>query len=837
MSQPPLFNQNNCSVPYVPTANFRFVSECSILPAPPPIFDCPEIPIPFDPPPQKIPCPVIEVAATGSAGYGGTPCTPGRFDVETTVTQIDSCGSCHINLDFDFDIALPPPTIPCPTISGGGEVTIGRKSNCSEAGPGVAVTVTKQPNLNSGSCDAATPCEYQFDFDFNIPIPCPILKAAGEVTVGRQSNCSVAGPGVEITITKVSNSSCRSDSSIQPCEFLFDFDFNIPVPCPVITAGGGVTIGRDRSCSIEGPGVEITVTKVSNSSCNSNSSIQPCQYEFDFDFNIPIPCPIIRGSASIGVTHPAADCGGAPAVTLLVTKVPPSVQSSCSAVMPCVYEFDFDFNIPVPQPPCPEFTLGGSVTVAAATCDAAPGVTITATNTTPPPNCSDSDTDAPTCTFDFDFDFNIPVPVPPCPTLEAQAGLTVTNGGAPDVTVTVTNTTASVGSCEEATECTFDFDFDFIIPLPCPVIDAEGEVTVITGSTACDAQPSVAIQVTKNTATLSNSSACEFTFDFDFVIPVPPPPCPRFTADAVTNITQVTEDGENCNGAPSASVGVVITTANVGDSCNPSCAVDFDFDFNFVIPPPLVPCPYVEGSASATVGYLYLTSSYASSESSAYIQCGGLPSVNAGVVITPTQGGPSCRPSCLLDFDFDFDFMFPQVPIPCPTFQTDATTTVLTTTGTPDAEVTIVAVQNNLGTPCEPICAVDMDFTFDFTFPAGGTPSAIIQIISVNCSESEVYADAQVLGRNCGSGVLPDEDINNTIRVYDFVGCNLNEPEGDLIGRKGWAKYMAVDTITSSSASWKDLGSGSSEFWPGGGDNGCKWIIENLCCEEGACGW
>ena len=119
----PLFEQSSCALPFVPEVDFRFISDCTILPAPPPVFDCPDITIPYDPPPQKIPCPSFTASATITVVSqedvdAGSACAN---DVNLIVTQEeDDCGQCRTQFDFDFNLCFPSltqgPTGPTGTI-------------------------------------------------------------------------------------------------------------------------------------------------------------------------------------------------------------------------------------------------------------------------------------------------------------------------------------------------------------------------------------------------------------------------------------------------------------------------------------------------------------------------------------------------------------------------------------------------------------------------------------------------------------------------------------------------------------------------------------------------
>lgn len=185
MPLPPLYDLEHCPVPYIPTHSFEFVPDCSILPAPPPIFDCPNIEIPFDVPPPPIPCPVINVNATGSIGYTGDPEEPPTFDVFVTAITERSCGSCAVTLDFDFQIRLPfgvvgppgPPGIDGAVGPAGPAGADGAPGPCPDIDATVNVNVDTSPGPPGGTghvdITQDSDCHYNFDFDFTIYVPLP----------------------------------------------------------------------------------------------------------------------------------------------------------------------------------------------------------------------------------------------------------------------------------------------------------------------------------------------------------------------------------------------------------------------------------------------------------------------------------------------------------------------------------------------------------------------------------------------------------------------------------------------------------------------------------------
>ncbi len=234
MAWPPLFDQEKCDVPHVDKLDFRFISDCTILPAPPPIFDCPDIDIPFDVPPPPIPCPEIAISIDASIAMGTNPCEEPRFEVDATVTKMESCGSCDFLLDFDFNLMIPPPIIPCPEISADGTISVATGiAGCNDE-PRVAITVTSTPGTDS--CNSDNSCQFDFDFDFYIPIPappCPTLEGSATATInineGGEPTCEdSAAVTVDLSITPVFG----EDSCNPSCEYQFDFNFDFTIPPP-----------------------------------------------------------------------------------------------------------------------------------------------------------------------------------------------------------------------------------------------------------------------------------------------------------------------------------------------------------------------------------------------------------------------------------------------------------------------------------------------------------------------------------------------------------------------------------------------------------------------------
>jgi hypothetical protein len=657
-----LFDQTKCPVSLIPEVDFHFVSDCSVLPAPPPIFDCPEVNIPFDVPQQKIPCPAINVSAAGGISYGTDPCAEPRFTVVVTTTQRESCGSCALDIDLDFDIDIPPPKVPCPELAASGALTVTTGTEACETEPSVIINVTNTTREGT-SCGSSPTCEFNFDFDFNIPIP--------------------------------------------------------PPPCPDITGSAAaiITIGENPTGSLcrGEPAARVNLTVTTNNtgtSCNPQCEVD---FDFDFDFVLPrpvIPCPTIGGSATatIDVTNDSLTCTGDPTVDVALTVTTNQTGDSCNPTCEIDFDFDFDFVLPRPVIPCP--TIGGSATA-----------TIDVTN------------DSLTCTGD------------------------------PTVDVALTVTTNQTGdSCNPTCEIDFDFDFDFVLPRP--------------------------------------------------VIP-----CPTIGGSATATI-DVTNDSLTCTGDPTVDVALTVTTNQTGDSCNPTCEIDFDFDFDFVLPRPVIPCPEIYGFASATVNVNRQSSAswqLSNSSDSANWLCGIDPSVDVALTVTTNQTGDSCNPQCEVDFDFDFDFVIPNPIIPCPTINGSATIDVNYIESDlpipPELNnVTLTVTNQRYGDPCNPECIIDLDFDFEIAIPINTSGHQIwFEIIEANCiDEQHPERSLTVIPLYYTGGcdaIPPLQDYDGTIEVFDACDDLIYFVNDELIGKTGRATL----------------------FYPLDGYCEPRWLLDKIC--------
>lgn len=235
-----LFDPEKCEVGSVEKVNFDFISDCTICPAPEPVFDCPDLEIPPEFPIPTPPCPTFAASAAADASV--------MMDV------------------YVFTPPNPPPQQPTVSVS---------------ASAGVQVSTISG---NGGACNVALDFFFSFDFMFELVIPvpvavtfCPIISAHASTTVSCTTNFNAAAVNVNVTQVPI-----NPGSSL--CEYLFDFDFVLPVCDFTLLVGGVTTTTLPPSAEAS---VAVTI---------SNSGSCACGATVDFDFYIPRGFPGSNGS-------------------------------------------------------------------------------------------------------------------------------------------------------------------------------------------------------------------------------------------------------------------------------------------------------------------------------------------------------------------------------------------------------------------------------------------------------------------------------------------------------------------------------------------------------------
>jgi hypothetical protein len=224
---------------------------------------------------------------------------------------------CRFFLDFDLNI--PPPNIPCPTINATGAATIDN----AITEPELTVLVTAEPT---------GPCSFNLDFELNLPQFCPTISASG--TVNTYSHLS--SPELAFFVEKDPES----------CEFNFIFDLGMPPSCvPVITATSAFfcTPGRTHPTAafkIHGP--------------------TGCKYLAELNLEVPCPraCPAITGAVTIYKSE-------TPTGAVVIThETPRQLTETC--------EYIFDFQLGLPNSGAGSKLELGELKASYTTCDARP---------------------------------------------------------------------------------------------------------------------------------------------------------------------------------------------------------------------------------------------------------------------------------------------------------------------------------------------------------------------------------------------------------------------------------------------------------------------------------
>lgn len=91
-----------------------------------------------------------------------------------------------------------------------------------------------------------------------------------------------------------------------------------------------------------------------------------------------------------------------------------------------------------------------------------------------------------------------------------------------------------------------------------------------------------------------------------------------------------------------------------------------------------------------------------------------------------------------------------------------------------------------------------------------GCDTIHFKIISANCIEKTAIVEIELRSKGCST--VPEEDGLGRVTVNDSMGCHLDEPNADLIDRKGAATYLTKEST--------------------GID---QWEIDDLCCDPNIC--
>jgi len=175
-----LFDTSQCDLPVIPLVDFPFVSECDVLPAPPAIFDCPDIDIPFTGTLQA-PCP--STRAVGRVKLFTPSCHPewpseGSIGFSITNSEFVGPDGIECREQFHVDVKIP---ILCPTITTQSSFIYGLSATSASLDFDITRIVE---SASEGSCD--NPCA--FLADLKLVIPCP--QITGNNVQITQNGCA-----------------------------------------------------------------------------------------------------------------------------------------------------------------------------------------------------------------------------------------------------------------------------------------------------------------------------------------------------------------------------------------------------------------------------------------------------------------------------------------------------------------------------------------------------------------------------------------------------------------------------------------------------------------------
>ena len=242
-----LFNQEKCDVPYVPELDFRFVEDCTILPAPSPILDCGDP----EPPPWQTPLPPRECPEYTLnenrvvARWADDRCQNPTFWMTVTPNQ-NRCGQCQTVFDIDGELIIPLPPQTCPEVTGTASLSVNALPGPCVGEPYGYGRMVLTPQYSGSSCRPR--CSMHAAFDFKLGLPRAPGGCNPFTVTGSARNVAPAPgtPGAPLAEICTAEPAADVKLSVRPrmvgschpsCQLHFDFEFDIRpprayIPCP-----------------------------------------------------------------------------------------------------------------------------------------------------------------------------------------------------------------------------------------------------------------------------------------------------------------------------------------------------------------------------------------------------------------------------------------------------------------------------------------------------------------------------------------------------------------------------------------------------------------------------
>lgn len=105
----------------------------------------------------------------------------------------------------------------------------------------------------------------------------------------------------------------------------------------------------------------------------------------------------------------------------------------------------------------------------------------------------------------------------------------------------------------------------------------------------------------------------------------------------------------------------------------------------------------------------------------------------------------------------------------------------------------------------------------------GGTDIMGFEIVFATPSEGTAFV-TPIFRPRPGPVVEESNELEYLVKVHDVLGCFLNETGGALLGRRGVAARVFVDSFSQCEL--------ESEYDP---TPGFRWEVIQLCCRENSC--
>jgi hypothetical protein len=527
-------------------------------------------------------------------------------------------GQCEF--DFELEIVIPQPKIPCPDIKIKKFIVKSDFKKCIIPGgqppPQNRFEITRK--IIPCKCDEPERCEFEIELELNIPLPeppCPEIKVTSFKIIPLYPVCIPPPPfkacpaeskfNIKRTKKEVQ---CDGNLANPQCDFDVELEIVIPqpkMPCPELKIKKFEVKADYKRCLGGGGGgnrFEI-VKRIIPCTCEEP---ERCEFDIELEIVIPLPeppCPDIKVK-NFNVNYVKYDPIKTPTppippncnklIVTKTTKLVPClgpiivgqeiVPEQTGATGPCEFEIDLQICVPVPEIRCPVIKVNKfKIETKYEDCVQQDSKFEIKRN----PNNTQE------CEFNVDLEIYVPLPKVPCPEIKTnlylETFLDTPNCGTPGGVFDVTLETIPSGSCNEPDICLFDFILELYIPIPRFVEDVTFNIippklTVdwcVPGNQKISKLDFKLVRkVDKWIGTCDHGQSVEYDAELSLDIVIPRPPCnfiklrPKLDEFVIKRTTKKEEYFKLR----------IDTLPDVG--CNP-CEYEFDIDIQLQCPP----CP------------------------------------------------------------------------------------------------------------------------------------------------------------------------------------------------------------------------------------------------------